>query len=204
MLMDSWAQMAVSPSGPSRRRVQRRFPCLRYPALLIRPQTSLCVDLPVPARPGTLESELGSFLHETDARLVRYRARPSGLCHVVPRSGNKVGRPCRDDHSAARHGRPGESIMGGAMPRRLRNLRQRPSGLDDLVGPPSGRHDWRHPPRRFLVLRSPPRVQTHTKWGGTHRALGATPAWTGWAGVRPEAGSVRGHSPAPGPGSQGL
>ena len=25
------------------RRIQRRFPCLRYPALSIRPQSSLCV-----------------------------------------------------------------------------------------------------------------------------------------------------------------
>jgi hypothetical protein len=38
---------AAAP-GPSANvrggRVQRRFPCLRYPALLIRPQGSLCVD----------------------------------------------------------------------------------------------------------------------------------------------------------------
>jgi hypothetical protein len=38
-------RVAASPSSPSRRRVQRRFPCLRYPTLAIRPQRSLCVDL---------------------------------------------------------------------------------------------------------------------------------------------------------------
>jgi hypothetical protein len=36
--------VAASPRSPSLLRVQRRFPCLRYPALLIRPQGSLCVD----------------------------------------------------------------------------------------------------------------------------------------------------------------
>jgi hypothetical protein len=55
--------MAASPSSPSRRRVQRRFPCLRYPALSIRPQRSLCVDRSpagnVPAiRPDELERRL--------------------------------------------------------------------------------------------------------------------------------------------------
>jgi hypothetical protein len=35
----------ASPSSPSRGRVQRRFPCLRYPVPLIRLQGSLCVHL---------------------------------------------------------------------------------------------------------------------------------------------------------------
>ena len=39
------ARVAASPSSPSRRRVQRRFPCLRYPPSLIGPFRSLCVDL---------------------------------------------------------------------------------------------------------------------------------------------------------------
>ena len=42
MIAGPWA---ASPSSPIRRRVQRQFSCLRYPALFIRPQRSLCVDL---------------------------------------------------------------------------------------------------------------------------------------------------------------
>jgi hypothetical protein len=34
----------LRPSNPSRRRVQRRFPCLRYLTLSSGPQRSLCVD----------------------------------------------------------------------------------------------------------------------------------------------------------------